>query len=360
MVDLFAAQVILPALARAYGTSPATMGVAVNASTIGMAVSGLGVAIFTRHIERRSGILASLLLLAIPTSLLALMPPLPVFAALRIAQGLCMAAAFTLTLAHLAESGSAGASAAYITGNVASNLFGRLMAAAVADHLGLAWTFGAFAALNLAGALLVYLTIPSAPRAPMPMPMVDIMRSAPWLQHLRDFAMRAAFVVGFCILFAFIGTFTFVNFVLARPPFALGMMSIGFVYFVFAPSVISTPFAGRLTALLGTRYSLWAGLGLALGGLPLLLLPSLASVLLGLVMVGVGTFFRPGGRDRLCRPTRDSRPGPGQRTLSRGAFHRRHRRHRRPGAIVRPPRLDGLRRRDRRRAGGRCCARAAA
>ena len=32
--------------------------------------------------------------------------------------------------------------------------------------------------------------------------------------------LRADFGIGFCILFAFIGTFTYVNFVLARPPLA--------------------------------------------------------------------------------------------------------------------------------------------
>ena len=73
-----------------------------------------------------------------------------------------MAAAFTLTLAYLAETSTpqsgVSAFAAYITGNVASNLFGRLLSAAVADHFGLAWNFYAFAALNLCGALLVATT----------------------------------------------------------------------------------------------------------------------------------------------------------------------------------------------------------
>ena len=41
VVDLFATQTILPALTRAYGTTPAVMSLAVNASTIGMAISGL-------------------------------------------------------------------------------------------------------------------------------------------------------------------------------------------------------------------------------------------------------------------------------------------------------------------------------
>jgi YNFM family putative membrane transporter len=59
-----------------------------------------------------------------------------------------------------------------------------VISAAVADHLGLAANVYFFALLNLAGAMLV-------------------------------------------------GTFTYVNFVLVRPPFAVGMMTLGFVYFVF-------------------------------------------------------------------------------------------------------------------------------
>src|SRR5215467_13304704 len=169
VVDLFATQAILPSLARAYGVAPAAMGVAVNASTIGMAVAGLVVAVFSRRINRRLGILISLAVLAIPTTLLAHASDLLVFTALRVAQGLCMASAFTLTLAYLGEECSAadagGAFAAYITGNVASNLIGRLISAGVTDHLGLASNFYFFALLNLAGAVLVYFT--AAKAAPM-------------------------------------------------------------------------------------------------------------------------------------------------------------------------------------------------
>src|ERR1043165_5469299 len=163
VVDLFATQAILPSLTRHYNVTPAAMGFAVNASTMGMAVAGLVVGFLSPHIDRRFGILASLVLLAIPTTLLASAPDLAVFTILRIAQGLCMASAFALTLAYLGEQCSAtdagGAFAAYITGNVASNLVGRLMSAAVADTLGLASNFYFFALLNISGAVLVYFTI---------------------------------------------------------------------------------------------------------------------------------------------------------------------------------------------------------
>ncbi|WP_439393380.1 MFS transporter [Bradyrhizobium sp. PMVTL-01] len=293
VVDLFATQAILPSLTRHYGVTPAAMGFAVNASTFGMAISSLVVGFLSPHIDRRLGILLSLSLLAIPTSLLAIAPDITVFTMLRVAQGLFMASAFTLTLAYLGEQCSAmdagGAFAAYITGNVASNLIGRLISAALADNLGLAWNFYFFAALNLAGAALVYFSIHRV--RPMQSVTTNASPVHALLEHWRTPRLRAAFGIGFCILFAFIGTFTFVNFVLVRPPLSLGMMDLGFVYFVFLPSILTTLLAGKVAVWLGSRLTVWIGLGVAAVGLPLLLTSHLPQVLTGMVLVGVGTFF---------------------------------------------------------------------
>jgi predicted MFS family arabinose efflux permease len=188
VVDLFATQAILPSLARHYQVAPAATGFAVNATTMGMAVAGLIVGFFSPHIDRRLGILISLTVLAIPTSLLALAPNLTIFTLLRIAQGLCMASAFALTL-------------------------------------------------------------------------------------------------------AFIGTFTYVNFVLVRAPLSLGMIDLGLVYFVFLPSIVTTLLAGRAVARFGTRPAIWGALAVATIGLPLMLSPHLSEVVFGMVLVGIGTFF---------------------------------------------------------------------
>src|SRR5436189_4624908 len=88
VVDLFATQAILPLLMRHYNVSPAAMGFAVNASTMGMAVAGLVVGFLSPHIDRRLGILFSLILLAIPTTLLASAPDLTTFTIVRVLQGL--------------------------------------------------------------------------------------------------------------------------------------------------------------------------------------------------------------------------------------------------------------------------------
>ncbi len=295
LVDLFATQAILPTLVRAYGVSPAAMGFAVNSSTLGMAVAGLAVSFLSQKIDRRAGIFLSLALLAIPTALLSVAPNLGAFTCLRIIQGVFMATAFTLTLAYLGERCSAmdaaGAFAAYITGNVASNFIGRLVSAAAADHFGLEANFLLFAALNLAGAALVFFTIGKA--TPMAASERKASRS-PWRQwrsHLSNPPLRSAFAIGFLILFAFIGAFTYVNFVLARPPLDLLPMQLGFIYFVFLPSIFTTPQAGRVVARVGARTGVLIALLVAVAGLPLVLASTLLPVLAGLVLVGVGTFF---------------------------------------------------------------------
>jgi MFS transporter, YNFM family, putative membrane transport protein len=292
VVDLFATQAVLPSLAKVYGVDAAVIGPAVNAGTLGMAIAGFAVAVLGGRIDPRRAVAGSLALLAVPTLLLAVAPDLATFALLRVVQGLLMATAFSLTLGYLAKTTNGATTAtlvaAYITGNVASNLFGRLMSASIADMFGLKASFIVFALLNLAGAGLAYATLSQRIVVPMGQQnMTGSMLSRP----LANPGLRATFVIGFCILFAFIGTFTYVNFVLVRPPLSLGMMSVGLAYFVFLPSIITTPLAGHLVTRFGVRATMWVGLAIATLGLPMLLAASLPPVLAGMTLVAVGTFL---------------------------------------------------------------------
>jgi len=291
LVDLFATQAILPSLAQSYGVSPAQIGVAANASTLGMAAAGLLVGAFSASVERKRAISLSLLLLAVPTALLAFAPNLTVFAILRVVQGLCMASAFTMTLTHLAERcqvRTASALAAYVTGAVASNLIGRLTAAFVAELVGAESSFLFFAALNVAGAMLVAAALHR--NAPEPMDRSGRFWAA-WLRHLAEPVLRRTFAIGFLILFGFIGVFTYVGFVLMRPPHALSMSALGLVFLVFLPSMVTTPMAGAVTRRVGPGAGVAASLSLALAGLAMMLVPSLVAFIAGMTLVGVGTFF---------------------------------------------------------------------
>jgi predicted MFS family arabinose efflux permease len=292
LIDLFGAQALLPKLTHAFEVDAATMGFAVNASTFGMAVAGLVVAFFSKHIDRQRGIWVSLALLSVPTFLLGVVDDITLFMMLRVMQGLLMSTAFTLTMAYLAEECSgreaAAAMAAYITGNVVSNLLGRLMAANFAEWAGLTGSFWAFAALNLAGAAVASRclgqTTPRETVGPASPPFTV------WKQHLANPVLKSGFAIGFLILFVFLGVFTYVNFVLAAPPFNLKPQQLGFVYLVFLPAVFTTPLASRMVERRGIFGAFVVSMIVASVGLVTLLSPSLVIVLIGLTLIGVGTF----------------------------------------------------------------------
>jgi predicted MFS family arabinose efflux permease len=78
---------------------------------------------------------------------------------------------------------------------------------------------------------------------------------------------------------------------LTRAPIGLSPMQLGFVYFVFVPSIILTPFAGRCARRFGARRTIIAALGLAAVSLPALLATRLDLILAGLAITAAGTFF---------------------------------------------------------------------
>lgn len=291
LIDLFGSQALLPQLIVAFEADARVMGLAVNASTFGMALSGLVVAWFADRIDRKRGIWLSLALLSIPTFLLGVVDSVGVFMALRVVQGIFMAAAFTLTLTYLSEqcdvTAAGGAMAAYITGNVASNLFGRLLAVGAADQIGLSGSFWTFAALNLAGAALAYLLIGARDRtrpqrAPSPL--------QAWKRHLSHPSLRIAFVMGFAILFVFVGVFTYVNLYLTGQ-LGLAPSALGLVYLVFVPALFSTPYAAVAVSRFGPQRVFQAASLVVLGGVGACFITALEPVLLGLALIGAGTFF---------------------------------------------------------------------
>ncbi|MGO7968869.1 hypothetical protein ACC720_36395 [Rhizobium ruizarguesonis] len=101
--------------------------------------------------------------------------------------------------------------------------------------------------------------------------------------------MRVPFASGFLILFTFIGTFTYVNFHLMS--IGLSPMTLGLVYLVFLPSMLTTPLAGKLTSRVGDKIGIISTLALAVVGLTAVVSASLSPILMGLTFIGIGTFL---------------------------------------------------------------------
>ena len=81
------------------------------------------------------------------------------------------------------------------------------------------------------------------------------------------------------------------NFQLTAQPINLSPMALGLVYFVFLPSMITTPLAGRVARRFGPKTGIALTLAVAIAGLAALLATNLSVVLGGMALVAVGTFL---------------------------------------------------------------------
>jgi predicted MFS family arabinose efflux permease len=293
LIDLFAAQAILPQLASQFHASPAQTGLAVNASTLGMAIAGPLTAVVASGIARRSGIWITLVALAAPTASLALAPDLLSFALLRVLQGALMASAFTLALAHFSERcrrhDMPRALAAYVTGSVIANLLGRLIASNAATQFGAPAAFFTLAALNLAGALLAYLTLTHV--APMALRAENKRLLEAFGAHARNTPLLRAYVTGFLMLSAFVGLFSYVSFALTAPGAGVSERAASFVFLCFLPSLATTPMAGRLIANNGSAKIAALALAGSAAGALMTAVADVATIFLGLALFSSGTFI---------------------------------------------------------------------
>ena len=186
------------------------------------------------------------------------------------------------------EAGAGAATAAYVTGTVLGGFSGRALAAVVASHASWRWAFVTLGMLNLLGAMAIPAWLPAGKR------FTRARRGGPvggaMLRHLRNPRLVATYAVGFCVMFSLLGTFTYVNFYLAAPPFGLSTTALGLLFVVYLVGAVVTPTAGRAIDRFGHRFALVVAFT---GGATCVLcsIHSLPVVMVGLTLACTGVFI---------------------------------------------------------------------
>jgi YNFM family putative membrane transporter len=174
-----------------------------------------------------------------------------------------------------------------IGASVVGGLVGRVLAGAIAARLGWHAPFVAFAALTAAAALLLARGLVEA-AATERRGLGEAW--AGMLAHLRDPRLVGAYLVGGALFFGWIGIFTYLPYHLAAPPYALSTAAISSVYLVYAAGVVSSSLAGRLSGRVPPRRLIAIGLLVEAGGMAILLARPLPLLVVGLVVMVLGTF----------------------------------------------------------------------
>lgn len=284
-IDLYATQALLPLLAREFAASPAAVSHTVSATTFAVALIAPFTGAVADAVGRKRVIVAAMFALVVPTVMVALAQSLGAIIFWRFVQGLMLPPIFAVTVAYIGEEFPAEATwmtGIYVAASGVGGFLSRFLTGVLAEQFGWRWAFVGLALVTLAcaagGALLL-------PRERRFRRSGGIVASLGFIAaHLRNKQLLATYAVGFGVLFAFVAVFTYINFLLAAPPFGLSTAALGAIFVVYLVGVAIAPLTGRLVGSFGRRRLVALASGLWIAGLAVTLAPSLWAILLGLAI----------------------------------------------------------------------------
>ncbi|MDE1155753.1 MAG: MFS transporter [Acidobacteriaceae bacterium] len=291
-LNLYCTQPMLPMLSHLFKVSETQVGITVSASTIGVAVSAMVLALFGERLPRKRAIVFSMLLLATITMLTGKAYSLHTLALGRLLQGLATPGIFILTIAYITDEFPAlevpRVMSSYVAGTVFGGFTGRFLGGIIAQHYG--WHM-VFFALSLGGFLGAAVTAALLPAARHRHAQQIHSIWAPVLANLRNPRLLATFGIGFCMLFTLVSTFSFVTFHLAAPPFNLSTARLSQIFAVYLVGLLSTLAMGQVLARIGLRSGMLVATGVGITGILTTLIPSLPVIAAGLALTSSCVFI---------------------------------------------------------------------
>jgi MFS family permease len=291
-LSLYATQPLLPLFQEAFHAYKLAVSLTVSAATIAVALVAPWVGMVADVLGRKRVVVPAVFLLGLATLLTACADGLPSLVALRFVQGLFTPAVFAVTVAYINEEWPADqagfAMSVYVTGTVLGGFTGRFLGGVIAADLGWRWVFVVLGLLNLVLGTGVAAWMPLAQRFTRDGGYARSARAL--LGHLANRDLLVVFAVGFCILFSLVGTFTYVTFHLAAPPYDLTTSQLGSIFFVYLVGAVITPLAGRWGGHVGSRALLAVALATSATGVLLTLAAPLWVVVVGITLCASGVF----------------------------------------------------------------------
>ncbi len=292
-LNMYPPQAIMPALADSFAVPPAQVGITLTATLLAVACVAPFVGSVSDRLGRKRLIAGACFALVLPTLLIAFAGSLHTMILLRFAQGLLLPFIFAVTVGYIGDetTGVEGIrlAGAYALGTICGGFGGRFIAGIAADLGGWRSAFMVLAVITLAGASLIALLLP-AERNFRPVTGGLGATLLTYREHLANRRLMATCGIGFCMLFAMVGTFTYVNLQLAGSPFFLNPAQLGFVFTVYLLGIFTAPLATRMAMRVGRLPTLLLVAGMALAGACLTLSAVLPVVIVGLAMVAGGLF----------------------------------------------------------------------
>ena len=292
-LNVYSMQSVLPLVMREFAASPVAAGATVGATVLAVALVSPFIGMLSDAFGRKRIICTALFALTVPTALIASANSLSFVVFCRFLQGLTIPGIVVVVMAYIGEEFRvdrvARMTAIYVGGTVMGGFCGRFITGHAGHLLGWRGAFLVLAGLNLIGGVFVWRRLPPSRNFVASRHLAQSLRTL--AGHLHNRRLLAACAVGFCVLFSLVGAFTYINLMLAEPPFELTTAGLANIFSVYLVGVVVTPLAGTFIARCGFLRSLLGALMVAAIGLVLTLNVSLPVVIAGLALCSTGVFI---------------------------------------------------------------------
>jgi len=291
--NLYGPQSLLPLLAREFNASPGEISLTVTATTLAIAISAPFAGAIADVLGRKRVIAAAMIISTVPLILIAFAPSLHALILWRFVLGLVLPPIFTVVVAYIGEEWPAaeamGAMGLYMAATSFGGFSGRLVSGVLADLAGWRACFLIVAGATFLSGLAVAAVLPRERNFTRSENIMESGRRM--LGHLRKPQLLATYAVGFGTLFTFVALFTYVNFLLAAPPFNLSSTLLGAIFATYLAGGAAVLGLGRAIERFGRKGLVIGAIGVWMCGALLTLAPSLPVIILGLAVAACGGFI---------------------------------------------------------------------
>lgn len=290
-LQVYSVQAILPILMRDLHANEVKAGLSVGATVMAIALMSPFMGMLSDAFGRKRFIVGSLLLLAIPTALIAFSTSMEALIVWRFLQGLAVPGITVVLIAYIGEEyGDSLASmmSLYVMGTVLGGFGGRFLAGHLHDLIGWRWAYGVMAILTLMGMLWVAKSLPNSRRFTKSKNFYVAFHTL--LSHTKNRHVLSACLLGGCVLFSLVGCFTFINLHLAQKPYELSAAHLANIFALYLVGMVITPLSSGLIARFGMTNTIITAVLCSMTGLALTTTTPLWLIIVGLIIMSSGVF----------------------------------------------------------------------
>lgn len=310
-INLYLVQGILPLIAGTFDVAIPHATLLLSVTSFSMAFSLLFYAVISDRVGRRTPLLISLYLLLASDVLMIFMSDFSQLLALRLFQGVLLAAVPAIAMAYFKDELSQGAmlkaGSIYIAANSLGGIAGRLIGGALSLELHWQQVIGVILLLSFLGVIAVHRLLPSQSTNTCSSTLSTLDKKPnSWLSstyddfrgfclHLNDVKLRSIYLVGGLAFWVMVNQFSYIQLHLMAAPFNWGRFEVTLIFLCYLSGTFASFYSGRWIIRFGRETVFRLALAaMFLGGVVTLIDTSLA-ISLGFLMSSFGFFLLHSG-----------------------------------------------------------------